>query len=263
MTAKTSAARRAAFFAALAATGNRTLACERARVSQSWVGLHAREEPGFRAAMDAAIAQARASLDTRRANGQGIRPSAKWRAQEGEELVVRGTNGRRVQIARARLRQWSPRVEARFLARLAATCNVKAACAAVGLTQASAYNHYRRWPGFARLWDEALETGAVRLEMALVENTCNLFSPRAVAPDLDMPGIGFDDAIRLLRLHQRRLHGFGKQPGRMPRAPSQAEVTASILRKIEAIERGDALRAAEAAARAERAARRAGGGGAG
>ncbi|RYD66582.1 MAG: hypothetical protein EOP58_05130 [Sphingomonadales bacterium] len=134
MSAKTSAARGAAFFAALAATGNQALACERARVSRSWVGLHAREEPGFRAAMDAAIAEARASFDKLRTSGGGARPAAAWRAQDGEELVVRGTNGRRVQVARARLKQWTPRTEARFLARLAATCNVKAACAAVAMS---------------------------------------------------------------------------------------------------------------------------------
>ena len=42
--------------------------------------------------------------------------------------------GRRVQIARARVKQWTPRVEDRFLATLAATCNVKAACAEVRMT---------------------------------------------------------------------------------------------------------------------------------
>lgn len=36
MSARTSAARRRAFFVALAATGNQTLAAERAKVSRSW-----------------------------------------------------------------------------------------------------------------------------------------------------------------------------------------------------------------------------------
>ena len=47
MTAKTSPARRAAFMAAVAATGNRTLAAERARVSPSWVTLHRATDPAF------------------------------------------------------------------------------------------------------------------------------------------------------------------------------------------------------------------------
>ena len=75
-----------------------------------------------------------------------------------------------MQIARARLKQWTPRIEDRFLAVLAATCNVKAACAEVGMTAASAYAHRKRWPAFAGRWDEAVEEGYARLEFALVEN---------------------------------------------------------------------------------------------
>jgi hypothetical protein len=40
MVAKTSPARRAAFLRALAASGKRALAAERAKVSRSWVMLH-------------------------------------------------------------------------------------------------------------------------------------------------------------------------------------------------------------------------------
>ena len=91
---------------------------------------------------------------------------------------MRGTNGRRTQIARARMKQWTPRAEARFLAALAACCNVTAACRAVGLSQASAYNHYHRWPDFATRWDAALEEGYMRLEMALIENAGRAFERR-------------------------------------------------------------------------------------
>jgi hypothetical protein len=64
-----------------------------------------------------------------------------------------------VQIARARLHQWDARVEDRFIETLAATCNVKAACAAVGMTQTSAYEHRKRWRAFAARWDEARRSG--------------------------------------------------------------------------------------------------------
>ena len=89
MSAKTSAARREAFFRALAETGNRTIAAERAKVSQSWVTLHRAQDPEFRARMAAAVAGAK---DRLRAGGVAAPPSG-WGSLDGEELVVRG--GRR------------------------------------------------------------------------------------------------------------------------------------------------------------------------
>ena len=47
-----SAARKAAFFDALRATGNQTLAAEAAKVSRSWVCLHRAQDPEFRRAFD-------------------------------------------------------------------------------------------------------------------------------------------------------------------------------------------------------------------
>ena len=47
MVARTSPACVNAFFATLAATGNQTLAAERAKVSRSWVTLHRSADPAF------------------------------------------------------------------------------------------------------------------------------------------------------------------------------------------------------------------------
>ena len=129
MSAKTSPARRAAFMAAVAETGNRTIAAERARVSQSWVTLHRATDPAFRAELDAALRHARERL-RKPAEGDGARGRLAidpWRGAGGARA-----NGRRTQIARARLKQWTPRVEARFLSALSACCNVAAACARSG-----------------------------------------------------------------------------------------------------------------------------------
>ncbi|MDT8760821.1 hypothetical protein MZO42_19140 [Sphingomonas psychrotolerans] len=164
MSRKTSMTRREAFFRAPTETGNQTIAAERAKVSRSWVTLHRAQEPGFRARMEA-IGAARARLRA----AAGVAPATGWGSLDGEELVVRGSNGRRTQIARARLRQWTPRAEQRFLGTLAATCNVKAACAEVGLTTASADAHAERWPNFAARWAEAVEVGYMRIEAALLE----------------------------------------------------------------------------------------------
>jgi len=208
MSHKTSPARRAAFFAALRETGNQTIAAERAKVSRAWVQLHRSTDPAFKADVAAAVA---ASFDKLRTSGEGKPPSG-WGTLDGVELVVRGTNGRRVQIARARLHQWTPRVEDRFLQVVAATCNVRAACAAVGMSVESAYKHRGRWQAFARRWDEAIVTGYQRLDGALLENAIALFEPPELplepAP-LVLAPMSVDHAIALARLYERRVSRAG------------------------------------------------------
>jgi hypothetical protein len=234
MTRKTSPARVAAFFRALGETGKQTIAAEAARVSRSWVSLHRATDPDFAARMAAAIASARERLS---AHATGVRPEAKWRAQAGEELVVRGTNGRVTQIARARLRQWTPRTEARFLTALAACCNVAAACRAVGMSQASAYNQYHRWPDFEKRWEEALKEGYLRLEMALLENAGRAFDPVDYEPDMPIEPMSVDQALTLLRLHETRVHKLGKPRGPVRTSPrSSEEVFASIAHKLDRLE---------------------------
>jgi hypothetical protein len=127
-----------------------------------------------------------------------------WGSIGGEELVVRGSNARRLQIARARLHQWTPRLEGRFLAMLAATCNVRATCAAVGMSAPSAYKHRARWPGFARRWDEAVEIGYGRLECGLAASAIASFDPQVPPVEPIVAPMSVDDAIRLARLYERR-----------------------------------------------------------
>ena len=259
MTAKTNPARRAAFFKALRETGNQTLACERAKVSRSWMSLHRSTDPGFDAEVREAISEARASLSQRSATGaehgegSGRRPPSGWGHLDGEELVVKGTGGsgggKRVQIARARLKQWTPRVEQRFLAALMATCNVTAACAEVGMTPASAYAHRKRWPRFAALWDEAIGEGFLRIEVALIQNAQNLFSADELPPETVLRGIDVKQAIHLVHMHKHGVLGLGKAPGvgwRPP--PTLAEVKPGILKKLWAFKAARAMPAAERAA---------------
>jgi hypothetical protein len=259
MSAKISAAKRAAFLEALEATGNQTLADERAKVSRSWVVLHRSRDPEFDAAVRGAC------LGFARRRQTGAEPAAGWGFLDGEELVVRGTGGsgggKRVQIARARIRGWSPRVEDRFLATLAATCNVKAACAEVGLSATSAYEHRKRWPAFAARWDAAVAEGYARIEIALLENGANLFS----SPDLPdaANGVGpvsAEQAIHLLHMHKHQVLGIGKAPGKRWRRPRTLdEMRGSIMRKIEAIRNAEHLGEADKARDREEYARRRGG----
>lgn len=231
MPRKTCPARVETFFRALAETGNRSIAAERARVSRDWVRVRGKADPAFAARVTATVAAAAGRL---RAAGS-IEPAATWRAQAGEELVVRGGNGRQVQIRRARLGEWTPRSEARFLAALASCCNVSAACRTVGLTTVAAYNHYRAWPDFAKRWDAALAEGYVRLELALFDTARRVFDAADYPPDVPIEPMSFDQAVTLLRQHQLRVHGSGKQHGgvRQWRPRSGDEAFASLAHKLD------------------------------
>ena len=233
MTAKTTAARRAAFFAALAETGNQTLAAERAKVSRSWVQLHRSTDPAFRAEVEAAVVAAKARLDRAKAVG----PQRQWRTQDAEELTVQGSRGRWTQVRRARLKQWTPRAEARFLRALKGSCNVKAACAEVGLSPASAYNHRARWAGFAERWDAAVEEGYDRLATAIVASAGAMLGDADMLPDPALTVTSVDQAIQALRLHKAQVTGDGRRPGRWQRPRSLNEVRGSIVKKLEAIQR--------------------------
>jgi hypothetical protein len=209
MSHKISPARRAAFFRALRETGNQTLAAERARVSRSWVQLQRSTDPAFKAEVVAAVAEAKEKLRWApdRARGDGSsKPPSKWAFQNGEELVVRGTRGRRVQVARARLHQWTPRVEERFLALLAECCNLRLALKAVGFSEASLHEHRKRWPAFDGRCEEALATGYERIDEGLTASAIRLLDPAVgVAPVAPAVGpMDVDQAIRLVRLHERR-----------------------------------------------------------
>jgi hypothetical protein len=219
MSAKISAARAAAFLKALGESGNQTLAAERAKVSRSWVVLHRGRDADFDAAVKRACLDfARHERERRKWKGASPAPPAGWRYLDGHQLVVRGTGGagggKRVQIARARLHQWDPAVEDRFLAALASTCNAKAACAAAGMSPASAYGHRQRWPGFARRWDEAIEIGSDRLEFSLIEAADNLFSGVDVPTELAISEMTAAQAVQLLQLHRAAARGGGRRPGR-------------------------------------------------
>lgn len=256
MTAKFGAARRRAFLAALGATGNQTLAAERAKVSLTWTREQRKRDPAFAQAWEAALDQAAVALSGHDAR----RPPSGWGFLDGAELVVRGTagsdlaqasggrEGKRIQIARAQVRQWSPRVETRFLKALAATCNVKASCAEIGMTPGSAYRHRKRWPAFARRWDATLDAGFVHIEMGLIDAAgVFLAGEHEIGDPGAMTGMTVAYAMELLEMRQRAAKAKATNRRKRfwwVREPDIEEVRAEIMRKVEAIERHDPERLA-------------------
>lgn len=97
-------------------------------------------------------------------------------------------------------------------------------------TQAEMNSKFTVWAGFELLppRDAAVKEKTVRLEFALVEAACNIFSAPELPPAVDMPGMTAERALTLLQMYKspKRLTGRHKRP---PCLPSVEEVKAEIL----------------------------------
>jgi hypothetical protein len=72
----------------------------------------------------------------------------------------------------------------------------------------------------------------VRIEAAVIEEGCNLFSEREVEPDIRIRGMTIADAMEALRMHKNAVLGIGKRPGLPERAALPAEVVAALKKRL-------------------------------
>lgn len=130
----------------------------------------------------------------------------------------------------------------RFLEALAGSCNVTAAAAASGFTPSTAYKLRQADPAFAAAWQEALEIGYARLEMALLERAIQTIETLGDdAPDAPPPvgAMTVTQAMDLMNKHRASVSGGRAKAGRgaRRRRPTPDETDAELLRRIDAIER--------------------------
>lgn len=221
-------ARRERFLEVLEASGNVTLAAAEAGMTTSALYRWRERDAALAAAWDAAVEAAERTL-----GAQGAEPAME---AGGFEVIRRGANGK-LQLAAARPRRWTERDEAAFLDLLRQSGNVAASARAVGFDPSSVWERRRKWPAFARAWDEALDEACAALEFRLATLGSDLVPAEGgeAAKGAKAPPFDPDFALRFLKWHHERRAGRG--PRRAPREPSMAEVRESILRRIEAIER--------------------------
>ncbi len=213
-------------------------------------------DPAFRARCEAAAARADACL--REAGGpflapvevksmppeDAIPPDGKpaSRPARSEQIIRRTSNGR-LQISHVRDGCWTSAVEAEFLARLRATGNFDASARAVGFQPSSAYRRRDAWPAFARDCRAALDAADVMLDYRLVAHAHALLLKSGEAEEAEIEAVPFDPeaAMRIIAFLDRRK--AGRAGGRHKGAPERSfeEVCESILGKIEAIERHEAM----------------------
>ena len=161
-------------------------------------------------------------------------------------VVIRRIRGGRVQIALAREYEMDEEQEAAFLALLRATGNFHASALAVGFQPASLHQRARRWPAFERACDAAIAEADIDFNYKLVAHAHRLLRApgEAEAAGIAEEQLPFDPetAMRIIGFIDKRKNG------RAPRGPRGAppertfdDAVASILAKIEAIERHEAL----------------------
>lgn len=139
------------------------------------------------------------------------------------------------QVIRTTGQRWSEEAEERFLDTLAASCNVSVAAEAAGFTRFTCYKRRRRDPGFAKLWDAALEQGATRIRALLLQRAIEALEGFAPDPDTPIPNMTVKEALAVLAAHDRRISGGPRSRREWARPRSLDEMRDSILRKLEAI----------------------------
>jgi hypothetical protein len=176
--------------------------------------------------------------------GGYLRPGRKPRG-EAEPVLRRNSKGR-MQVTLTREGHWTSRIEADFLARLAATGNFEACAVAVGFQGASVHERVRKWPAFARDCERALEEADVALTYRQVAYAHALMRRpgEAEALGIEEEEVPFDPAMAmkiLAAIDARKYGRSGKGRRKGPPERSFREACDSILAKIEAIERHERL----------------------
>lgn len=163
-------------------------------------------------------------------------------AESRDEISIQPGNARRVQVRAARKDGFGAEKRQVFLDHLAGCCNLGRAAAAAGVSAVTVNYHRRRDPAFAAQCAEALASGYEALEAMLVERAAGAAHvPGADAADAPGPeGMDTALAVHLLQLKTARAAETGRRTGRAgyaPRRATEAELNASILAKLDVLDR--------------------------
>ena len=222
---------RRAFLRALAVTANVTLAAHRVGIDKT-TAYHSRNaSPLFARLWDQALADGRAAIAGGRVpdGAAGIigRPLSIRSSKSGNTCIMETGEGR-----------WNEDVEADFFAHLAATANVKGSARAIGMSATALYKRRKLWPAFDAQWEDTLRLAVNRLDMQLIAAASNMLDP-SEAPVTGMEPVSVEQAIRIVQLHKEKVnrHGTPKRHDWRLKRRDPEEVRASIIRKLDAIER--------------------------
>jgi hypothetical protein len=235
MPAKVDVGRRCAdVLAGLAATGNVRLTLKRCGISHYWAYRQRGRDPDFRARWDTAMRNGKRALAAA-ARARADDPGAPA-VQAGLMLV--GSAGKdTLRLEGEKPCSFTPAKRATFLAALRATCNVRAAAQAAGVSATGAYARFHADAGLREDWTAALAEGRVHLEMAALAAARALFEGGAATEPAATPAVtGMDakTALQLLRLHDPR-RADGRARFKWAKAADPEATRAAILAKVAAV----------------------------
>lgn len=198
-----------AFLRALAETGNARLAARRLHVHRSTYVKRRAKDRAFAAAWQQALAAFhRASAETLPAPAFSRDP---LRTSGGEPYIVRLKSGR-LQLRRALPGQMTQAAQARFLAKVGGSANLRLAAAQAGFAHTSFHRRRRRCPAFARAVEDNLDFACERLRSAVFQSFDLLAGPQIGeseeewldrVEDCPLPPMTVEEAMTLLRHHRR------------------------------------------------------------
>lgn len=253
--ARTAPGWRRVFLIALGRSGNVTLAARRAGVDRGTAYQLQKRDAAFAGRWAGAVARAAALASAGGLTAPVVVTAATARdAGDGGAgglagLVVRRSKNAGTQVVRAGPGRWSAGVERDFLDALARMACVKRAAAAVGLSTVAVYARRKRDDGLRGRWAAAIGAGEERIGAFLTAAVLAAFDPEVAASGI--PAASVSEALAIAKW---KGIGGAKAGAGAPELPDFETAKASILLKIEAIERADARKVAgaEAAARLDR-----------
>ncbi len=148
-----------------------------------------------------------------------------------------GTDGEKPPKTRKWVR-WTDRLKTAFLDHLAATCDVKASAAAIGVDPGSVYHLRRKDAEFSANWATALTLGYEMLETRMIGFA---LSGGASEAGVSQDAFDFDQGLRMLAINHQKVHGktggTGRPGGpRLKRATSE-DTDKAILKQLAALDR--------------------------
>ncbi|WP_077148658.1 hypothetical protein [Sphingopyxis sp. KK2] len=161
--------------------------------------------------------------------------------EQGEEEIA-AYNGGPAQRRSSKPNGWTKARRRAFLAELAHSCNVSRAHKAADMGERGAYALRQRDPQFARQWQEALELGYGRLEMALARRALEVLGELELDERAEpLAVMTVEQAIAVLSLHRRSVQQGKPQQRRSGHVATQEETDAVLLKKIAMIKRQRAI----------------------
>lgn len=128
-------------------------------------------------------------------------PPHRGEGSSGRREELRASTAQGGKLVRAGPGRWNRETEQRFFDELAASANVRRACAAAGVSANAVYARRMKRPDFRAKWDAVLETGRAAIEMHLVETAKKSFEPDELDTGDVQPSVSVAEAIRIVQLH--------------------------------------------------------------